>query len=94
MFAEIAVGGTRAGAVVSQIAVAIPQFDLVGFRAFNACVDLIVGNSQAPDGAYAEIFLTAPEGGSAGEVFESFAGNQLIEHRSGRSFSMPTVVTA
>ena len=58
MLAEIAIRGTWAGTVVSQVAVVIPEFDLVGCGAFDLGSDFVVGSAKTSNRADGKIFLT------------------------------------
>ncbi|MDP1605438.1 MAG: hypothetical protein Q8L93_02145 [Rhodocyclaceae bacterium] len=76
MLAEIAVGGTRKGTVVGQIAVVVPQFDLVCFGAFDLGGDFVVGRQKAANRADGKVFFATPESSGSGEVFEHSEGDQ------------------
>ena len=75
VFAEIAICRARAGAVVSKIAVVIPQFDLIGIRAFDLGGDFLVGGTETADRTNGKILFAASKSGGAGKVFEDRVGD-------------------
>jgi len=79
MLAEIAIGGTRTGAVVSQLAVDVPQFDPVDFDAFNPGGDLVVIQSFPTRQKWRQLFARYNDCGRDSQTFGTARESTVIE---------------